>query len=193
MMSSHVRTFLAQFAIVLSVSLGGWMMFVEPPLRRTIEAEATLAHHQAQFGESGRIPIEQIANRLDSMRRRIAEVEELSRFGRDSSEVYGEVLELAAMHDIRVQNMNPGTLEGQPNHRLARRIIDLSIEGSYEKVAMFLRQIEQLPGHARIMNAAMVPRGASNEEVEARVSCELISVSVPDSLLQVVQGGVHVP
>lgn len=185
------RTFLAQLAIVLAACIGGWMMLIEPQMRKIERAEAALEEHRALFGESGRIPIEDLARRLVTIRRSLARVEQRSQFGRDSSELYGAVLELAAAIDVDVQNVNPGELRAQADGRLASREIDLALRGSYEQIAGFLRAIEDLPGYVRIVTVNLQPRVATEDLVEARVSCELICFTIPESVRLVAEGGVR--
>ena len=95
-------------------------------------------------------------------------------------------------HDVVVPSLDTGAM-GRPSEELpvATTPIDLTIEGEYDSVAMFLHALDGLAGFVRPVSLILTPLERDGTPVvRGRYVCEAVSFHVPE-VLSSITGGDH--
>jgi Tfp pilus assembly protein PilO len=172
---------------VLAVCIGGWMMLVKPKIDEVANLEGILAEH-ATFASSAinQQSIEAGAKRVAAMKTRLEQIESFNQLAGDSSRFYGLVMDLADAHGVQVQSLQPGSVKQSSEEKQVESTrINLTVEGTYEKIAMFLDGICNLDAFVRPQALQVSPARASNgnaQTVEATFGCDVMSFAIAGSL-----------
>jgi hypothetical protein len=182
------RRILAEGIVILAACIGGWMMMVEPSARALRETEAEIEAARANPILSSRDMIVRMASRMSSVREEVRAVEERSVLGRDSSKMYGLVMQIAKAHGVTVDRLDPGgsrgARAGAPKAGPADTAsFDMRLAGSYEAIASFLSGIEEMNGFVRPKSLRLTPTGDEAQPlVEAEFTFEALSFTIPPGL-----------
>ena len=184
------RGLLTHTVVVLGMCVGAWMMLVQPQMKGLRAAEAALAaEEKAQQDVSDHL-FEKTVQKMKDVKSRIAEIERCNGLMHDSSRLYGSIMDLAAMHGVTIQNLQPGSEKLSADAKTSVNRIDLSAEGAFDKVASFLDAIIELDGFIRPVSLNVVPtRDEANPTVIAHFSCDAVSFKLPEALAGM--GGDH--
>ena len=131
--------------------------------------------------------IGQIAEQLRMLSDRAARISDQSRSDGDSSQLYGLVTALARDHDVVVPSLDTGaTARPSAGRPVAVTPIDLTIEGEYDSVAMFLHALDGLAGFVRPVSLILTPLERDGTPVvRGRYVCEAVSFHVPVALTSI--------
>ncbi len=151
------REFLAQICIMLALTVGMWMILVQPRAEELRQLEAEIAKADA-LEAVDQTALERTAHRMSQLRHQIEDIAARSALGLDSSAVYGTFMELAQQHDVAVQSLQPGGDLNEIDAYASSRRVTLSIQGSYENVARFVERMTTLEGFVRPVNVVFTPR-----------------------------------
>ncbi|TVQ54210.1 MAG: hypothetical protein EA377_06165 [Phycisphaerales bacterium] len=151
------REFLAQICIMLALTVGMWMIFVQPRAEELHQLEAEIAKADA-LEAVDQTALEQTARRVSQLRHQVEDIAAKSALGLDSSALYGTFMELAQQHDVAVQSLQPGGDLNKIDAYASSRRVTLSIQGSYENIAQFMERMATLEGFVRPVNVVFTPR-----------------------------------
>lgn len=185
------RQLIAQIIIILAICAGGWMMIVQPQIDELTRLQATIAEIRNSQVPMGEGTIEQMADELAKVRDRFQRIETRNEFASDSTRIYGLIMDLADEHGVTVQRLDPGSDQRSADEDAPVRVttLDMTIEGGYEQVAIFLESVEHLEGFIRPLTLTLTPREEEGRSfVEARFACQALRFALPDVLTAMVGG-----
>ena len=185
------RQLIAQIVIIVAVCAGGWMTFVEPNIDELHRLEATIAEASSNPLPMGQESIEQMADQFARVRDRFRRIEVRNEFAGDSTRIYGLIMDLAEEHGVTVQRLDPGSDRRSNDEEASVRFttLDMTIEGGYEQVAVFLEAVEELDGFIRPLTLSITPREEDGRSfVEARFACQAVRFTLPQELTAMVGG-----
>jgi len=185
------RQLIAQIVIILAVCAGGWMTLVEPNIDELHRLEATIADAASSPLPMGQESIEQMADQFARVRDRFRRIEVRNEFAGDSTRIYGLIMDLAEEHGVTVQRLDPGSDRRSRDEEAPVRLttLDMTIEGGYEQVAVFLEAVEELDGFIRPLTLSITPREEDGRSfVEARFACQAVRFTLPEELTAMVGG-----
>lgn len=184
------RKLIAECIVLLSVCVGAWLMAVRPKLTRLQELEVSIAEAQSDPARESRQSVEQIAAKLDDVRAQVREIEGQNALGRDSSQMYGLIMDLAKAHDVTVGRLDPGSnaRSGAASDAVEVTAFSMSVGGKYRQVAAFLEGIADIDGFVRPGSLSLTPEGyaGDNALVSAQFACETLNFAVPEALASIV-------
>lgn len=185
------RQLIAQIIIILAICAGGWMMIVQPQIDELTRLQATIAEIRNSQVPMGEGTIEQMADELAKVRDRFQRIETRNEFAGDSTRIYGLIMDLADEHGVTVQRLDPGSDQRSADEDAPVNVttLDMTIEGGYEQVAIFLESVEHLEGFIRPLTLTLTPREEEGRSfVEARFACQALRFALPDVLTAMVGG-----
>ena len=185
------RQLIAQIVIIVAVCAGGWMTFVEPNIDELHRLEATIAEASSSPLPMGQETIEQMADQFAQVRDRFRRIEVRNEFAGDSTRIYGLIMDLTEEHGVTVQRLDPGSDRRSNDEEAPVRFttLDMTIEGGYEQVAVFLEAVEALDGFIRPLTLSITPREEDGRSfVEARFACQAVRFTLPQELTAMVGG-----
>jgi Tfp pilus assembly protein PilO len=176
------REFAAQVLIALVVTIGAWMMFVQPKAQELHQLEQTILASSQQSSEPS-TSVAQLAEQAADVRARIAEIARHNNAALNSSDLYARIGRLAQQHGVVVQNVRPGTQGDDKEKSNVQTVrIDLSIEGPYANAAEFLDAISSMSGFVRPVTMTVSPIDREGEQlVVVRYVCELLQFKMPEA------------
>lgn len=185
------RQLIAQIIIILAICAGGWMIIVQPQIDELTRLQATIAEIRNSQVPMGEGTIEQMADELTKVRDRFRRIETRNEFAGDSTRIYGLIMDLADEHGVTVQRLDPGSDQRSADEDAPVNVttLDMTIEGGYEQVAIFLESVEHLDGFIRPLTLTLTPREEEGRSfVEARFACQALRFALPDVLTAMVGG-----
>jgi hypothetical protein len=184
---------IAQLVIITAVCVGGWVTFVQAPKQelRELESRIEIAGHAGT--QLPGVPLETAVGGIGEARRRLAEIRQRNEVSRNSSQLYGLIMDLAAERDIVVRRLQPsGNQYSVDGDRISVNRIEMLVEGGFEPVAMFVEAIEQIPGFLRPSHLQVTPFQREGEHmVAAGFTCEALRFESGEVLAQL-EGPDHV-
>ena len=191
MTSSFDRTLFTHGVVAVGVCIGAWVLLVRPHVRKLQAAQAMVVVQERSSQGVNQWDFEKAAQRMRSIKIRVAQIESCNSLMNDSSRLYGQIMDLAAAHHVLIQNLQPGAAKLSADAKCSVSRIDLTVDGSYEDVADFLDALDQIQGFIRPTSLSLSPiRDASQPGVVAHFSCDAISFQMPEALAA--QGDEHV-
>ncbi len=186
------REIIAQSLIVLAICVGGWMLLVQPKVEELGELEQVLQERLADASMTDQSAIKEMADQLEDIRQQAQTVKQKNRLGSESSESYSMLMSLAEDRGVLVKSLQPGTDQETSNDgSVTRTRIEMTLEGEYEKIARFLKGVEELSGYISPVSLSISPKQHEGLPiVVARYTCEALTFTLPDNL-DVLQGVVH--
>ncbi len=185
MNASFDRKLIAEIFVMLAVCIGAWMMIVDPQKGALAELEAIIETAKTNPLRASREQIEQMAFRIDAVRTRVRKIESESGLARDSSRTYGLIMGLAKEYDVTVRRLDPSPPGRSADAADPVQVtgFTMNVEGTYERVAMFIEGVQSLNGFVRPGSLSVTPLGNTGAaRVTAQFSCEGLSFTLPDSL-----------
>lgn len=179
------RDTVAQFVIIGAVSVGGWMMLVQPARTKIDRLEAELEAHRPVAAASSGGAFEAVVARMAAVRATVADARRRNGAADDTAGLYGAVMERAAAHGVIVRRLQPGAAtagdrDGGP--RVTR--VDITAEGPFDAMAMFLDEVTRLHGWIRPTRFTLTPHDAGGPtHVSARFTAEVLAFPLDDALL----------
>lgn len=183
------RDFMAHAMIALAVCLGAWMMLVRPKIDEVSRLEREVAEGVTNAAPLSQQSIEAMVKRIPPIRDRVKQVIAYDRLADDSSRLYGAVMDLADVHHVQVQSLQPGSApQASPDGQVTTKHIDLTVVGSHQNVAGFLDSMNTLDGFARPSSLQVLPVRVGNQPlVSATFGFDVLSFKLNDELV-VLQG-----
>ncbi len=183
MMGPIDRDFIVHLVVASALCVGGWRIFAQPKLAELEQLELRIKKSRTGVTIDQQ-EIGRIAEQLRMLSDRAAKIRDQSRSDGDSSKLYGIVTALARDHDVVVPSLDTGATarpsEGRP---VAATPIDLTIEGEYDSVAMFLHALDGLAGFVRPVSLILTPLERDGTPVvRGRYVCEAVSFHVSEAL-----------
>ncbi len=178
------REFVVHAVVALAVCLGAWMFFVNPKVQQLHEVEAMIEQRRAPFSVMNDAVIEQLAIQAATIRARSDEIESRGRLAADTALMYGLIMSLAEEHGVQVQALRP---QVESKSRLDQRIvatrIDVTMKGSFEKIASFLGALDGAPAYIRPYSLHITPNQQDGRPlVRMRLGCEALSFALPEAV-----------
>lgn len=177
------REFIAQAVIVMAVCVGAWMFVAKPQAQELAKVEHEVAAAVASTAPLKPATIEAAAKRMDSSKRRLEEIEAFNQFADDSSKLYGMVMDLADIHGVQVQSLQPSAVKLASDAPFTMMEVDLIVEGQYESVAAFIDAINQIKAFIKPVSLQMTPTSAQGQpRVTAAFGCGVLSFTLGEAL-----------
>ncbi|MCH8344863.1 MAG: hypothetical protein IH983_12865 [Planctomycetes bacterium] len=178
------REFVVHAVIALAVCIGAWMFVVDPKVQQLHDVEAMIEQRRARFSAMNDAVIEQLAIQAATIRARSDEIESRGRLAADTALMYGLIMRLADEHGVQVQTLRP---QVESKSRLDQRIvvtrIDVTMKGSFEKIASFLGALDGAPGYLRPSSLHITPTQQDGRPlVGVRLGCEALSFALPEAV-----------
>ncbi|MHC5002831.1 MAG: hypothetical protein ACYTJ0_06875 [Planctomycetota bacterium] len=186
------RDLIAQVIIILAVSIGGWMMFVEPAMRELSRLEGEIAGAATSAPAISQATVEMAAARIGEIREWVGEVRRRNVEAADSTTLYGKIMKLAADHGVVVRQLQPNTddRDGDEGPIEVSRL-EMTLEGGFEQVATFIDEIDGIGGFLRPSSLQLAPMVRDDRQlVGARFVCESLRFTLGENLDQL--GVAHV-
>ncbi len=178
------REFVVHAVIALAVCLGAWMFLVNPKVQQLHDVEAMIEQRRPRFSAMNDAVIEQLAMQAATMRARSDEIESRGRLAANTALMYGLIMSLADEHGVQVQDLRPqvGSKPRIDQPFVATRI-DLRVEGSFEKIALFLEALEGISPYIRLSSLHITPNQQDGRPlVRMRLGCEALSFALPEAV-----------
>jgi Tfp pilus assembly protein PilO len=171
------REFISQVVIVTAVCAGAWFMLVQP---KAVEL-ARLERQMSANGETGALStpdgIEALAGRVQQYNLRLGEIRRQNAVARDTSQLYGTIMNLAAARHVRVQAVQPSPPKDSSRQspvRVAR--VTINVQGRFNEVSRFLDDMAQVDAFIRPTSLQMTPTEMDGEEaVSAHFGCDVLA------------------
>ena len=182
------REFMTQLFIVLTVCVGGWMVFVQPKAAELYELEKVIAQEQSRTGTVDFAAVEEVARQAPRLHERTDEIERRGALARDSSLLYGRIMDLAKDHEVQVKNLRPGSerVRGDKAHPMVVVRIDMTAEGEYESVARFLDAVNDSGAYLRTVAVQIAPtKRTDGAHTVLQLGFEAIRFTLPTVLKQI--------
>ena len=181
------REFLIKIVIILIVSLGGWLLIVQPKVKELNDLHAMIATVSQLGNESSNAAITSLISQMRGGRKMIGEVEKLNSFALNTSNLYGLISSIGAKNDIVVQSLNPGNDNRHATDKgYSYTRINMTLVGTYQNIASFIHEMSDLPGFIRPTALTITPGGDGSQAIAtANFSCEAIIFDLPDALLEI--------
>lgn len=185
------RKLIAECATLLAVCLGAWLLIVRPRMSTLAELEAKIEEARSDPARQSRQTVEQLAATLDEVRSEVREITRQNELGRDSSRMYGLIMDLGKRHHVSVARLDPGTQGAGDDPAVVKTGWSMSVSGRYRQVASFLDGILSIDGFVRPGSLTLSPEGTAGENalVTAQFSCEALSFEIPEALVSIVGEG----
>jgi Tfp pilus assembly protein PilO len=183
------RELLSQVVIILALSVGGWMLIVQPKISELGELKTMVAEAGSDPNAMGEQAIGQMADRMRAVRSRLVEIDAKNRFAEDTSRMYGIVMDLAREHDVVVRQLDPdsGRRAGDDEESIRVASLDLTVQGEYEQIAVFLSAMDSLGGFLRPKSLNVTPQYEEGRRfAEANFSCDVLRFALPEALAAMV-------
>ena len=187
-MMFHVdRDLVLRFIIGFVLTVGAWIFFAQPRAVELSRLEKTVSDFHERTSALGIAASEQIARDVQAMRLQLDQISARNSVSRDSAILYGLIKDLANRHDVHIQKLQP-TPE-PPNRRkdmVSISKVDMTIQGNYARIAAFIDSLQEFGGHVRpnSLHLGALP-SHSQEMVNAKLACDVISFELPESLVQI--------
>ncbi len=178
------REFVVHAVIALAVCLCVWMFLVDPKVQQLHDVEARIEQRQARLSAMNDAVIEQLAIQAATIRARSDEIESRGRLAADTALMYGLIMSLAEEHGVQIQALRP---QVESKSRLDQRIvatrIDVTMKGSFEKIASFLGALDGAPAYIRPASLHITPNQQDGRPlVGMRLGCEALSFALPEAV-----------
>jgi len=173
---SDYRPLISQAVIGLAVTIGAYMLLVDPPRARlaTQRAGAIAPAQQLRKGEGLQSQIANLTQAVQRTQAESARISELGRPARDERNLFASLMTLAESCNVRIDELNPSKIAPRP----APPIIAGAPEGpppvapvpgdvavgysmtaiaSYGDIARFVRAIRTDMGYAAVRKVRLLP------------------------------------
>ena len=180
------REFLMQAAIALGACLGGWMFFVQPKAVEIQDLEASIQTLRAEAAALSYLSVEEIVRAAPALRERSGEIEARGAFARNTSQLYGRIMDLAKEHDVQVKNLRPGDQKFGRDKLLTVTRIDITAEGEYERVADFFEALDGIGAYMRAVSVQIAPmkRAVGGSYTVIQLGFEVLQFHLPKVVIE---------
>ena len=182
------REFMTQLFIILTVCVGGWMVFVQPKAAELYELDKEIAEERARTATVDVAVVEQVARQAPHLYERTDEIESRGAIAGDSSLLYGRIMDLAKEHEVQVKNLRPGAERnrGDEAHPMIVVRIDMTAEGEYENIAKFLDAVNETGAYLRTVAVQIAPtKRTDGAYTVLQLGFETIRFALPTILKQI--------
>ncbi|MCZ6811273.1 MAG: hypothetical protein O7D97_04650, partial [Planctomycetota bacterium] len=119
-----------------------------------------------------------------TIRARSDEIESRGRLAADTALMYGLIMSLADEHGVLVQALRP---QVESKSRLDQQIvatrIDVTMKGSFEKIASFLGALDSAPAYIRPSSLHITPNQQDGRPIVGmRLGYEALRFALPDAV-----------
>jgi len=186
------RDLVVRIIIGFSLTAGAWIFFSQPRAAELSRLEKKVSEFHKRTSAIGIAASEQVVRNVQAIRKQLDQISARNAVSQDSSILYGLIKDLALHHDVHVQKLQP-TPE-PPNKRndmITISKVVMTVQGDYEQIANFIDSLQEFGGQVRPMSIHLgaLP-SQSNEMVNVRLACDVISFELPESLVQM-QAVIH--
>ena len=179
------REFLTQAVIALGVCLAGWMFLVKPKSEEMHELTAKIAERKAVIAAIDPSAMERVSKHAPVLRRRADEIEARGLLARDTSQLYGRIQKLAEENSVAVNNLRQSQEQQETSKErpfVATRV-DLTVDGDYQRIAMFLDGLNRIGAYVRPISVQLAPaKGATEEFTTVQLGFEVLRFNLPEEL-----------
>ena len=179
------REFMSYFVVAAGVCVGAWMLLVRPQLSELNTLNAAIAQHHHDPGAYDDATFLGLADQASTLRKRVEQVQQFNALGRDSSRLYGEVMNLAEQYNVDVQQLQAGAPTSNDDNdnddglKVGRTQIEISIVGTYSSVADFLDAVDNMDGFLVSNSLSVSPMKRDGQRlVQANLSCTALQFPV---------------
>ncbi len=178
------RGFVVHAVIALAVCIGAWMFLVDPKVQQLHDVEAIIEQRRARFSAMNDAVIEQLAIQAATIRARSDEIESRGRLATDTALMYGLIMSLAEEHGVQVQALRPQVeSKSTLDQRIVATRIDVTMKGSFEKIASFLGALDGAPAYIRPSSLHITPNQQDGWPIVGmRLGCEALSFALPEAV-----------
>ncbi len=184
------RDLLIQAFIVVSLCVGGWMFLVKPGARELRDLDANITDHRTIAASLDYVSLRASADKAPMIRRRARAIFAAGHFSADSAALYDRIMAESKAHDVRVKNLRPGVERqmGDKQHSFVVTRIDMTVEGDYERIAMFLEAMDEIGAFLRAVSVQIAPsKGEGDSATVMQLGFEAIRFDLPESLMVFVE------
>lgn len=191
MNAALTRETVSHAVIIAAVCIGAWMLFVQSKMHEVAELEATAALVHSDDGEITQADIETAGRKMAQIHNQVEQIEAGNRLSRDTSKMYGMIMDLAGKHGVAVQTIAPGAIQKSEETGVTMTRVDVTAEGRFDHVASFLAAMDHIDGFVRPVSLAITPLSdGPGGAVVIRFGCEALAFELPPALAAMA-GGDH--
>jgi hypothetical protein len=177
------RQLIAQAAIGLAVTVGGYMALIEPARKQLVqEREAAVAPgQQLKLGENLQREMSKMTETMHRLMRENARIAELGRPARDERDLFAAVMTLAESCNVRIDELNPAKIgprpavlpaapaaEAQPGLPAPGDVTvgySMTAIATYDDIARFIKAMRTDLGYSAVRSVRVLP--LNNDRVRA--------------------------
>jgi Tfp pilus assembly protein PilO len=184
------RDTISHGVIIVAACVGAWLLFVQPNAREIAQHEATIAAAQSNTGAMSQSDVESAAQKMSQIRQRLDHIRRQNELSSDSSRLFGQIMDLAQKHGVKIQHMSPGSIaKGADPNGVAASRIEMAAQGRFDDLAAFLEAVDEMEGFIRPVSLAMVPLHEEGPGMlTIRFSCEAVTFAMPSALAAMTGG-----
>ncbi len=184
------RDTISHGVIIVAACVGAWMVFVQPNAGEIAKHEATIAAAAADTGALSQSDVEAAAHKMSEIREQLDDIRAKNEMSRDSSRLFGMIMDLSQEHRVKIQNMSPGSLpKGADQSGVSATRIEMSAQGRFDDLASFLASIDDIDGFIRPVSLTLVPMHEEGPgTLTIRFSCEAVTFELPTALASMTGG-----
>jgi hypothetical protein len=178
------REFLSQVIIVLTICIGGWVMFVKPRADELRTLEQQIGENRLKATTLDHETVSRVAAHAPGIRLRCRKIQERGALATNSSALYGQIKSLAQAFDIDVKSLRPG-VENDNENDLGVSVtrVDMTAEGEFEKIADFLGALDDLAAYLRPISVQFAPtKRAGGSYTVIQLGLEAVRFTLPAAL-----------
>ncbi len=184
------RDSVVQAFIVLSLCVGGWMFLVEPGAQQLRELDAISKQQRLIAASLDYENLRASADMAPMIRRRTRAIFAAGHYSTDSSALYDRITSQSKVYDVQVKNLRPGIERqmGDKQHSFVVTRIDMTVEGDFERIAMFLEAMDEIGAYLRAVSVQIAPsKGGGDSSTVMQLGFEAIRFDLPESLMAFVE------
>jgi Tfp pilus assembly protein PilO len=174
------RETVAHLIIIMALSVGGWMMLVQPKVSEIQKLDRQIAEVSTDAAPINEAAVQEMADRVNDLKARITEIDARNRVAGDSSQLFATIMRLAREQNVTVVDLNPGQTTSHVSEIVGIMNIEMSLEGSYENIATFVARLQTEANYVRPTALRVMPMDRGRGKVvAARLGCQSLSFSLP--------------
>ena len=177
------RELLIQVVVVLGSCLGGWMLLVQPRVEKLHAIEAQIIEDRSKASGPSDVGVIRIAEYAPKLYARADAIDFKSRTARDSAGLYRMMMNLAQENNLRVRNIQPRVDRGTVDETVSSTLVDVSVEGPYDRLASFLSALDGVGAYIRVESLRITPRDVGDERTAVmQLGCAVLSFRLPEEV-----------
>ena len=179
------RVIITHLGIVIGICGALWILLIKPTIEECNKLDRQIHEADANSQVVSEYKIEQLAGKLHQIKQRVIEISTFNELTRDTSHLYGIIMEQAARHHIHIKRLDPGLVKPNSDKQKPYEVttFDMSIEGELANVMNFIDGISRIDCFLRPLALNITPITANKSAyVQARLACEALYFVFPQTL-----------